>query len=88
MYQLNSQWGFGLGATYQDDSLVTDGGSAKLPSYTRVDAAVYYELSDRFRVQLNVENLTDEEYYPTSHSTHQVTVGEPINARLTISGNF
>jgi len=88
VYQLNSQWGFGLGATYQDDSLVTDGGTATLPSFTRVDAAVYYDLSSNLRVQLNVENLLDEEYYPTSHSTHQVTVGEPVNARLTISGNF
>ncbi len=88
VYQLNSQWGFGLGATYQDDSLVTDGGTAELPSFTRVDAAVYYEFSNNLRMQLNVENLFDEEYYPTSHSTHQVTVGEPINARLTISGNF
>ncbi len=88
VYQLNSQWGFGLGATYQDESLVTDGGTATLPSYTRVDAAVYYEFSNKLRMQLNVENLLDEEYYPTSHSTHQVTVGEPINARLTISGNF
>jgi catecholate siderophore receptor len=88
VYQLNSRWGFGLGATYQDESLITDGGSAKLPSFTRVDAAVYYEFSNDLRVQLNVENLLDEEYYPNAHSTHQVTVGEPLNARLTISGNF
>lgn len=88
VYQLNSQWGFGLGATYQDESLITDGGAATLPSYTRVDAAVYYEFSNKLRMQLNVENLFDEEYFPNSHSTHQVTVGEPLNARLTISGNF
>ena len=88
VYQLNSQWGFGLGATYQDDSLITDGGSAKLPSYTRVDAAVYYEFSNNLRVQLNVENLLDEEYFPNSHSTHQASVGEPLSARLTVSGNF
>ncbi len=88
VYQLNSQWGFGLGATYQDESLITDGGTAVLPSYTRVDAAVYYELSNNLRMQLNVENLFDERYFPTSHSTHQATVGEELNARLTISGSF
>ena len=59
-----------------------------MPDFTRVDAAVYYEFSNDLRLQLNVENLLDEEYYPNSHSTHQVTVGEPLNARLTISGNF
>jgi len=87
-YYISSKWAVGLGATYQDESLVTDGGSATLPDYTRVDAAVYYQFSENLRIQLNVENLLDEEYYPYAHSTHQVSVGEPANARLTISGNF
>lgn len=87
-YLISPKWSVALGATYQDESLITDGGSAMLPDYTRVDAAVYYQLSDTFRVQLNVENLLDEDYYPYSHSTHQVSVGEPLNARLSISGAF
>ena len=37
---------------------------------------------------LTVENLTDELYFPSSHSMHQVTVGAPLNARLSISGRF
>ncbi|MEZ5566882.1 MAG: TonB-dependent siderophore receptor [Halioglobus sp.] len=87
-YQIDSQWAVGLGATYQDESLINDGGSAKLPAYTRVDAAVYYQLSETLRIQLNVENLLDEEYYPYAHSTHQVSVGEPLNVRLTVTGSF
>ena len=66
----------------------TSFGSAVLPDYTRIDAAVYYEFSENLRVQLNIENLLDEEYYPYAHSTHQVSVGEPFNARLTVSGKF
>ncbi len=57
-------------------------------SYTRVDAAVFYKLSDSYRIQLNVENLFDTDYYPHSHSTHQISVGAPINAALTIRGEF
>ena len=86
--QATEQLGFGLGVIYQDESLITDGGSATLPSYTRVDAAAYYDFSEKFRLQLNIENLADETYFPDSHSTHQVTVGAPINARLTLSGKF
>ena len=59
-----------------------------LPSYTRVDAAVFYDLSASTRIQLNVENLTDELYFPNSHSTHQATVGAPINARLSVTARF
>ncbi len=87
-YTVSSKWAVGLGATYQDESLISDGGSARLPEYTRVDAAVYYQLSNNFELQLNVENLFDEEYYPYAHSTHQVSVGEPLNARITLSGKF
>jgi catecholate siderophore receptor len=39
-------------------------------------------------LQLNLENLTDEVYFPHSHSTHQVAVGEPRNVRLTLSTSF
>lgn len=87
-YQVSSRFGFGLGVTYQDESLIRDGGTETLPSYTRVDAAAYYDVSDSIRVQLNVENLFDELYFPNSHSTHQATVGLPINAALTVSGRF
>lgn len=87
-YQVSDRFGFGVGVTYQDESLVRDGGPQTLPSYTRVDAAAYYDVSDTMRIQLNVENLTDELYFPNSHSTHQATVGLPINAAFTISGRF
>ena len=93
-YQVTDKLGFGVGATYQDESFITDfiigdtGPHATLPSYTRIDAAVYYDISDDLRIQLNVENLTDELYFPTSHSTHQVTVGAPLNAKITLSGHF
>jgi len=87
-YQATDKFGLGLGVIYQDESLIKDGSDLTLPSYTRVDAMMSYQVSDDLRLQLNIENLTDEEYFPTAHSTHQVTVGQPMNARLTVSGSF
>ncbi|MEL8056293.1 MAG: TonB-dependent siderophore receptor [Pseudomonadota bacterium] len=87
-YQVTDQFGLGLGLTYQDESFINNSNSAVLPSYTRVDAAAYYDVSDTLRLQVNIENLTDETYFPSSHSTHQATVGAPLNARFTISGRF
>ena len=87
-FQVSSPFSLGLGLTYQDESFINNSNSAVLPSYTRIDAAAYYDVSDTFRVQLNVENLTDELYFPNSHSTHQATVGAPLNARLSIRGRF
>ncbi len=87
-YQVTERFGLGLGFTYQDESFINNSNSAVLPSYTRVDAAAYYDVSEDLRVQLNIENLTDELYFPNSHSTHQATVAPPLNAKITISGRF
>lgn len=86
--QFTANLGMGIGLTYQDESFINNSNTARLPSYTRVDAAIYYEWSDDWRIQLNVENLGDTDYYPSSHSTHQATVGAPFNARIAITKDF
>ena len=94
-YDVNEDFGFGLGVSYQDESFTSDfdiGDNSSihptLPSYTRVDASIYYNISETFRLQLNIENLTDEEYFPNSHTDTNVTVGESLNARLSLTGRF
>ena len=86
--QFSPRLGMGMGLTYQDESFINNSNTARLPSYTRVDAAVYYEWSEELRIQLNVENLGDTDYYPSSHSTHQASVGAPFNARIAITKDF
>jgi catecholate siderophore receptor len=87
-YQYSEKLGLGFGVTHQDESFIDNSNSAILPSYTRVDAAAYYDISQDFRIQLNIENLTDELYFPNAHSTHQASVGRPLNARLTVIRDF
>ena len=87
-YQVTDAFGLGLGLSYQDENFVNNSNSAVLPSYTRFDAAAFYDVTEDLRLQVNIENLTDTRYFPSSHSTHQVTVGAPLNARFTVSGNF
>jgi len=87
-FQASNNLGLALGLTYQNDSYIDNSNSAELPSYTRVDAAVYYDVSEKLRLQLNIENLTDELYFPNAHSTHQATVGVPLNASVAVSGRF
>jgi len=85
-YQLTDQFGLGLGAIYYDESFASNDAPAVgprevLPSYVRVDAAAYYQISENLRLQLNIENLLDELYFPDAHNDHQLTVGAPIHAR-------
>ena len=62
--------------------LISDGSSRKFPEYERIDFSLNYDVRDDLTLQFFIENLTDEEYYPHSHGSHQVTVGEPVNAKL------
>lgn len=87
-YQFTERFGAGLGVVYQDSSFSDNGNTVTLPSYTRVDAALYYQLSDRAKLQLNVENLLDTEYFPNSHTADNISVGRPINAALSLKINF
>ena len=59
-----------------------------LPAYTRVDFAAYYMIAEDLSVQMNIENLNDTLYFPHSHSTHQASVGEPLNVRFSIRKTF
>ena len=75
--------------THQDDSNISnDKPGLILPDYTRWDAAAYWTVSDNTEVRLNIENLSDELYFPHSHSTHQASVGKDANARLSITRRF
>lgn len=87
-YQLNEQWAFGLGLIYQAEQFASLSNSVELADFTRVDAAVYYDVSDNLQVQVNLENLLDEDYFPSAHNDNNITVGEPLNARLSVSYQF
>ena len=87
-YLVNDRLALSLGILHQDESHITNGSTAMLPDYTRVDVGASYLLSENTRVQLNVENVTDEVYFPHAHGTHQASVGAPINAMLSITSSF
>jgi len=54
--------GFGGGAYFSDRTEIDRSNSGNLSGWAQVDAVVYYQ-RDRFRAQINVKNLTDEEFY-------------------------
>jgi catecholate siderophore receptor len=87
-YDLDPQWGLGLGLIYQSDVFAASDNKVVLPSFTRVDAAVYYKVSPELRLQLNVENLLDEEYYASAHNNNNITPGSPLAFGLSANVSF
>lgn len=83
--------GVGVGVVRQSSQFAairTSATTTRLPAFTRVDAALFYDVSERFGLQLNVENLLDEQYFADAHNNNNITPGAPINARLTARLRF
>lgn len=90
-YDFNRSVGAGLGVVHQSSQFAairTAANTARLPGFTRVDAALFFTASDRLEFQVNVENLLDEEYFSDAHNNNNITPGAPINARFTARVKF
>ncbi len=87
-FRINDKLSFGIGATYQDSFFVREDNAVEVPDYTRIDAALFYDVSEALRVQLNIENLLDEAYFPDAHSNNNISTGKPLNARVSATYRF
>lgn len=87
-YDFTPRFGAGLGVIYRDDVFVSSDQAVVLPSFTRVDAAVYYAITPSLRLQANIENLLDEEYYASAHSNTNIMPGTPRALRVGIDWRF
>ncbi len=87
-FDLSERLGLGVGLYRQTKSFTSISNSTVLPAYTRLDAAVFFKLSDKIDAQINVENLTDSGYFPVAHNDNNISTGAPINARFTVNVKF
>lgn len=64
-------FGLGFGGNYASDNVTLDSkvtGKFVIPSYTVINASVFYNVS-KFRVALNINNITNKEYFNGGWST-------------------
>jgi catecholate siderophore receptor len=90
-YDLHSNFAVGLGIIHQSSQFAairTTANTTKLPAFTRIDAALFYDVSDTVQLQMNIENLFDANYYSDAHNNNNISTGAPINGRLTIRAQF
>lgn len=88
---LPGRWRFGGGARFVGARPGDTANRFTLPGYVTVDAFAAYETTiGKFptRIQLNVKNLLDKTYYPSSNSNLIVAVGEPRLVTLTTTVSF
>jgi catecholate siderophore receptor len=87
-YDISPDWGVGLGVLHRSEVFTSTDNTVVLPSFTRVDAAVFWNASSRLRAQVNVENLFDTDYYAFAHNNNNITPGSPFGVRVALSTRF
>jgi catecholate siderophore receptor len=87
-YDLNSQWGFGVGIINRSEVFASIDNKVTLPDFTRVDAAAFYRLSKEIKVQANIENLLSQGYYVSANSNNNITPGSPLAVRVALTLGF
>lgn len=87
-YDFTPKLAAALGVIYRGDVFTSTDNLVVLPSWTRVDAAAYYNLTAMLRVQVNIENLFDESYYLNAHSNTNITPGSPRAVRFALTTRF
>ncbi len=90
-YEINEMWSIALGivstsARYALSPTATQ--STLLPGYTRYDAAIFGNISNKLRLQINLENLTNKEYALYAHNNQNITPVSPLTGRATLIYNF
>ncbi|WP_081851097.1 TonB-dependent siderophore receptor [Bradyrhizobium sp. URHD0069] len=87
-YQINPTWAAALGVIYFSDSFASSDDSVRLPGFVRVDAALYAQVNETWRVQLNVDNIFNKGYWATADGNNNISPGQPRAFRLTAFAKF
>ena len=87
-YRLASRWAAALGVINRSAMFAATDNRVVLPGFTRVDAAVFFDVTSALRAQVNVENLLDEDYYASAHSNNNITPGSPRAVRFSFTTRF
>jgi catecholate siderophore receptor len=87
-YKVLPRLGLGLGIIHRSDMFAAVDNAVVLPGYTRADAAVFFSITERWRVQANIQNLFDTQYYLNADGNNNISPGAPRGARVALVARF
>ncbi len=87
-YDFTPKYGAAFGVIHRSDMFASTDNTVRVQGFTRVDAALYAQLSRQVRAQVNIENIFDTKYIASVHNNNNMLPGSPIAARATLIVNF
>jgi len=87
-YQVLPRLGFGLGIVHRSDMFAAIDDTVTLPGYFKLDAAVYFRLSEKLRLQTHFENVLNRKYYLNADGNNNISPGSPRGVRVGLIARF
>lgn len=87
-YRFTNMFAAGIGVVHRSEIFASTSNLTELPSFTRVDGALYVNLTENLDAQLNVENIFDEKYYASAHNDNNISPGSPRAFYFGVTSRF
>jgi len=86
--EFTSRLSAGLGISYRSDMFAAADNTVVLPSYLIANGAVFYKISERWRIQANVDNLTGRRYFKNADNNTNISPGAPRSIKIGVIARF
>ena len=87
-YSLSQRFAIAGGAIHQNEMFAAVDNIVTLPGFTRIDGALYVGVARGIRAQVNVENIFNVKYFPSSNGNNNIAPGSPRAATLSLNAGF
>jgi catecholate siderophore receptor len=87
-YQVVKRVALGLGVVHRSDMFAAIDNTVTLPGYTKIDAAAYVRLAEKWKLQAHFENLLNQKYYLTADGNNNISPGSPRAVKVTLIFGF
>lgn len=87
-YDVTPRVGIGAGIIHNADMFTSTDNTVILPSFTRVDGAVFVKVTRSVSAQMNIENVFDGRYYAFANGNNNITPGSPRAFRVALTTRF
>ena len=87
-YQVLSRLGLGLGVVHRSDVFAAIDNKVVLPGYTKVDAAMFVRLAEKWRLQAHLDNLLNRRYYLNADGNNNISPGAPRSVKVSLTAAF
>ena len=87
-YDFGRRFGGALGVIHRSSMYAAIDNTVTLPGYTRADVALFVPFTQHWRLQANVENLFNTDYFVNADSNTNISPGWPRVVRIALRAIF